>query len=82
MNNDKKNAFASFYIRQTLGIGLTGLALSVLNVVPILGWIISIFGSIFLFILWVISLIGAISGKEKVVPLLGVKYQEWLAGIG
>lgn len=82
MNNDKKNSFASYHIRQCVGLALTGLALSVINVIPILGWIVSLFGGIFMFILWVMGLISAISGEEKPVPLLGEKYQEWLAGLG
>ncbi len=82
MNNEKKNTFASFHIRQAIGIGITGLALSVINVIPILGWIISIFGSIFLVILWIIGLFGAINGSWNPVPVLGKKYQEWFKGIG
>lgn len=82
MNNDKKNSFASFHIRQCLGIGLTGLALGVVNVIPILGWLISAFGFIFLLILWIIGLVAALNGERKHVPLLGEKYQEWLKGIG
>lgn len=81
MNNDKKNAFAAFHIRQALGLGLTGLALGVVNVIPILGWIIGIFGSLLLLVLWVIGLMGALNGKEKSVPILGKKYQEWLKSI-
>lgn len=81
MNNDKKNSFAAYHIRQSLGIGLTGLALGILNIVPILGWLISIFGSIFIIVLWVLGLLSALNGKEKPVPLLGEKYQEWLKGI-
>lgn len=82
MNNDKKNSFASFHIRQVLGMALTGLALSVLNVIPILGWLISIFGTILVIILWIMGLISALNGEEKPVPLLGEKYQEWLGSIG
>lgn len=82
MNTDKKNSFASFHIRQALGIGVTGLALGVVNIIPILGWIVSIIGSIFLVVLWVIGLIGALNGERKMVPLLGEKYQEWFKGIG
>lgn len=81
MNNDKKNTFAAYHIRQCLGIALTGLALGVVNVIPFLGWIVSIFGSLFLIVLWVMGLLGALNGKEKPVPLLGEKYQEWLKGI-
>ncbi|AFL81562.1 putative membrane protein [Aequorivita sublithincola DSM 14238] len=81
MNNEKKNSFAAYHIRQSLGLGITGLALSIINVIPILGWIVSILGSIFLIVLWVIGLMGAINGGEKPVPILGEKYQEWLKGI-
>lgn len=81
MNNDKKNTFAAYHIRQSLGIGLTGLALSVISVIPILGWIISVFGTIFILVLWVMGLINALNGQEKPVPLLGEKYQEWFKGI-
>lgn len=81
MNNDKKNSFAAYHLRQSLGLGATGLALSVINVIPILGWIVSILGSIFLIVLWVIGLMGALNGKEKPVPILGEKYQEWFKNI-
>lgn len=81
MNNDKKNSFAAYHLRQSLGLGVTGLALSVINVIPILGWLISILGSVFLLILWIMGLISALNGKEKPVPVLGKKYQEWFKTI-
>ncbi|MFA5619551.1 MAG: hypothetical protein WDA08_04500 [Weeksellaceae bacterium] len=81
MNNDKKNSFAAFHIRQSLGIGLTGLVLSFLNVIPILGQLVFILGFVTLFILWVLGFIGALKGERKLVPILGSKYQEWLKGI-
>lgn len=81
MNNDKKNTFAAFHIRQCLGIALTGLALGIINVIPILGWLISIFGSLFILVLWIMGLVSALNGQEKPVPLLGEKYQEWLSSI-
>lgn len=81
MNNDKKNSFAAYHLRQSLGLGITGLALSVINVIPILGWLISILGSIFLIILWVMGLISALNGQEKPVPVLGNKFQEWFKGL-
>lgn len=81
MNNEKKNQFANFHIRQSLGIGLTGLALGMINIIPILGWIISIIGFFVLFAMWIMGLISALNGKEKPVFLLGEKYQEWFKGI-
>ncbi|MCG2431745.1 DUF4870 domain-containing protein [Aequorivita xiaoshiensis] len=81
MNNDKKNSFASYHLRQSLGLGLTGIVLSIINIVPILGWIVSFLGSIFLIVLWVIGLMGALNGSEKPVPFLGKKYQEWFKSL-
>lgn len=81
MNNDKKNTFAAYHLRQSLGLAATGLALSIINVIPILGWLISILGSIFLIVLWVIGLMGALNGQEKPVPVLGDKFQEWFKNI-
>lgn len=80
-NNEKKNAFAFFHIRQSLGIFVTGLALGIIGMIPILGWIINILGIFVLIYMWIVGLINAINGKEKTVPLLGDKYEEWFKGI-
>ena len=81
LNNDKKNSFASFHIRQSLGIMLTGFAVGLVSWIPFLGWLIA-FAAIFVLVyLWVSGLLYAINGKEKVVPMLGDKYAEWFKGI-
>jgi hypothetical protein len=36
---------------------------------------------VFLLILWISGLINALTGKEKPVPLLGIKYQEWFKDV-
>lgn len=81
LNNEKKNSFASFHIRQSLGVMLTGLALGVVAMIPFLGWIVALFGWIFILILWVSGFLAALNGKRKPVMILGEKYQEWLGGI-
>jgi len=81
MNNEKKNEFASYHIKQSLGLSLTGLALSMIGIIPILGWIISILGSFVLLVMWIVSLINAINEKEKPAPILGEKYIEWFKNI-
>lgn len=80
LNNSKKNAFASFHIRQMIGLCV----LSILN-----GWIITRFlggmvggiVGIILFVLWIIGFIGAIKGEEKLVPVVGAQFQDWFKGI-
>ncbi|MFC2185764.1 DUF4870 domain-containing protein [Fulvivirgaceae bacterium LMO-SS25] len=80
-NGEKKNAFARYHIRQSLGLMCTGFALSLVNIIPLLGWIISILGVIGLMVLWIMGLMNAINGKEQPIPLLGGLYNKWFANI-
>ena len=77
MNNEKKNEFARFHIKQSLGLALTGLALGIIGMIPILGWIINILGIFVLLYMWIVGLMNAINGKQNTVPFLGAKYVEW-----
>ena len=70
MNNKNKDAYASFYIRQVLGIMILAF---ICSFVPVIGWI----ANIGVFILWVISLIGAVSGELRHIPFFGKRFQEW-----
>ncbi len=81
LNNDKKEPFASYHIRQSLGLMITGVLLSIVNVIPILGWLISIVGFFFILYLWIMGLINAINGREKAVPILGNKFAIWFKSI-
>ena len=80
MNAEDKNEFASFHIRQGLGITLTFISL---------GLIISNFDSllisfpmwIFISILWSYGIFTAIKGETKPMPLLGTYFQKWLSNI-
>ena len=81
MNNSKKNSFASFHIRQMIGLSL----LSIVNSWGIgqlagLGMVSMIIG-VGIFVLWVLGFIGAVQGEEKKVPLLGDMFQDWFKGI-
>lgn len=81
MNNDKKLDFANYHIRQSIGLCLTGLALGIIGIIPILGRIINIVGIFVLLYMWVMALMNAISEKEKPAPILGRKYESWFKGI-
>ena len=74
MNNNNKNEFASFYIRQVLGIMLVAI---IVSWIPIIGW----FAGILCFVLWIMSLVSAIGGEMKTVFLLGDQFQEWFKSI-
>lgn len=70
INVQEKEEFASFYIRQLLGLYLTGL---VFSFIPYIGWIISVV----VFIFWILSLVAAIQGEKQETPLVGVYFQQW-----
>lgn len=80
MNAEDKNPYASFHIRQGLGITLTFISL---------GLIISNFDSmmisapmwIFVSVLWSYGIFSAIKGDTKPMPLVGNLYQKWFKSI-
>ena len=76
LNNSEgeRDEFASYYLRQLLGLYLAGL---ILAFIPIIGWIISIV----VFVFWIMSLVGAVQGEKSETPLVGKYFQEWFKGI-
>ena len=81
MNQNKKNSFASFHIRQAIGLLILGFGINYLSRFLEFGWAGSLL-SAGVIVLWIIGLIGAIQGEEKKVPLLGDQFQEWFKSIG
>ncbi len=81
MNNDKKNSFAAFHIRQMIGLILLGIVINLIARVANLGLISTVLGLVPL-VFWVLGFIGVLQGEEKKVPLLGDMFQEWFKGIG
>ena len=79
-SGEEKNSFASFHIRQALGLSITFISL---------GLIVSHFDNpmitfsmwIFLSVLWTFGIFNAINGITKPIPLLGNYFQKWLASI-
>ncbi|TYA52389.1 DUF4870 domain-containing protein [Formosa maritima] len=74
MNNNNKSEFGSYYIRQVLGIML---CFVILSFVPIIGW----FVNVGILILWIISLVGSLSGEMKPIPFLGSQFQDWFKSL-
>lgn len=74
INSSEKDEFASYYIRQLLGLYLTGL---ILTLIPVIGWIVSIV----VFVFWIMSLVGAIQGEIKETPIVGKYFQDWFKAL-
>lgn len=73
LNSQEKDEFASFYIRQMLGL----IILNFVWIIPILGWIVGIV----VFVLWILSIIGAASGELKPTPVVGQYFQDWFKSL-
>ena len=75
MNGENKNSFASFHIRQAMGLSITFISLGLIisnfdnPMVSISMWI-------FVSILWAYGIFSAINGETKPVPLLGNFFQK------
>lgn len=84
-NSNDKNEFASFYIRQMLGLIILSFAVNIasmiLALIPILGWIITLVALLAVVGAWIHSLIGAINGTKQLTPVLGKNFQDWFKSL-
>lgn len=81
-HREKPDPFTAFYIRQALGINLLGLASMFIN--KFLGGFGTPSSSIIAmagFVFWIISMVGAASEKESLIPILGDYFQDWFKSI-
>ncbi|WP_111682682.1 hypothetical protein [Winogradskyella tangerina] len=81
MNQEKKNPFTSFHIRQGLGLGLLYITIAFLiggfdNMNVSIGFWISFS------VLYLYGIFGAITGKMNKIPLLGDFFQNMFKSIG
>lgn len=66
-----KNKFVKFHAFQCLGLAVLSIALWIVNVVPIIGWILGIVGHLAVFVIWVICVIKAFQGGKFKIPVIG-----------
>ena len=85
MNNNKKNDFARYHIRQSLGIMILYFAvwvmfsiISTIIYIPLLSTILYLA----LFVLWILGAISAVQGEKKAVPVIGEHFQNWVKNVG
>lgn len=66
-----KSKFAKFHANQGLVLFIAEVALSVVGVIPFLGWLIWFCGSIVVLVLAIMGIVGAANGKMEKLPLVG-----------
>jgi uncharacterized membrane protein len=79
-SGEEKNTFASFHIRQALGLSLIFISLGLI-ISNFDSLMISISMWISLSVLWTYGIFSAINSETKPIPLLGNYFQKWLANI-
>ena len=65
---EKKDEFVRFHAMQSI---VTFGALTILSMVPVIGWVLSTFAMIAGFILWLVLIVKAYQGKEFELPVVG-----------
>lgn len=75
LTDAKSDPYVKFHVKQGLVLLIASFGSMVLGVIPILGWILIPFYSLFILILAIIGIINALTGKEKALPLIG-KYAD------
>ena len=75
MNNEKKNTFAAFHIRQALGLSLLFFILGYF-IGSFDNWYVTVGFWLLLFLLKVYGLMGAMTSKELLIPVLGEYFQK------
>ena len=72
-NNNNKDEYTNFYLRQTLGIYIFAV---ILSWIPI----INIFAGLLSFAVWILSLVYSTQGEMKLIPF-GEYFQDWFRGL-
>lgn len=69
----RKDKYVAFHVEQSLVLFIAAVVVNIAGtIIPILGWFIILpIGGIIIFVLWLIGLISALSGKKKQLPLIG-----------
>ena len=68
----KDSPFAYYHAKQGLVLFIFAIILGFLGMVPFIGWFLLLpIGGIIIFILWLMGIINALSGKIKPLPLIG-----------
>ncbi len=71
LTDAKDDPFVKFHVRQGLVLFIAWIAAVLINVIPLLGQLISFVASIALLVLWIMGIINAANGQEKELPLIG-----------
>jgi uncharacterized membrane protein len=67
LTDAKKDPFVKFHIKQGLVLLIVSVIVGAVSWIPVVGWLLGIG----VFIVWLIGIINAASGKEEKLPIIG-----------
>jgi len=70
MFNHENSKFVKFHGKQSFSLFLAWIINSIIMMVPILGWLVGFFGTIFLTIIMIIAILKAYAGEEWEIPFI------------
>jgi len=60
-----------FHCWQSISLGIVWFAISMIAIIPILGWLIFLVGSLVLFVVWIMCIVKAFGGQRFKIPVIG-----------
>ena len=70
---EKDHAFVKNHVNNGILLSICGVVVSIICVIPIIGWILGALLGIAIFVFWIMALIAAIQGKMHTLPIIGGK---------
>jgi len=67
----KEDEFVRFHVKQGLVLLVAVIAVSMIGIIPLLGWLIAFVGGLTCLVLAVMGIINVLNGEEKPLPLIG-----------
>jgi len=77
LTDSKNDLFVKYHVKQSLGLLIAWIAISIFSIVPIIGWVFGPILAIAVLVLWVLGVLNALQGEQKPLPLIG-EYAEKL----
>lgn len=71
LTNSKDDIFVKYHVKQSLGLLIAWIVVSVFTMVPLVGWVFGPILGLVLFIFWILGVINALTGVQKPLPLIG-----------
>jgi len=79
---EKENAFIRFHAWQSIVVfGAFSIVMIVLGIIPLIGWIISSFLGLVVFVLWIILMVKAYQGVHYKLPWAGDLAEKWASTV-